>query len=126
MPEIRLDTASDRARAIEAIRRAPAGSRVEIVGPKRSDAQNKIIWAMMNDVARQRPRGICYPPASWKAIFMSGLGIELELVRGLYGEPVPIDLSTSKMTRQQAAEFIEFTHWWCASKGIHLNEKTVA
>jgi hypothetical protein len=47
--------ANDRLRekAIEYVRKAPAGSRVEFLGPKRSTSQNSAMWAMLSDLAEQ-------------------------------------------------------------------------
>lgn len=126
MPKIIIGDMGDRIRAIDIIRDAPIGASVEICGPTRTVKQNDMIWAMMREIADQKPRGFLYPATTWKGVFMSGFGIELEFVRGLYDEPVAHTLSTSKLSRGQAAEFIEFTRWWCADNGVNLTDRDKA
>lgn len=68
--------ANDRLRqvAIDYVRRAKPGSRVEFKGPKRSNDQNAAMWAMLSDIARQVVwNGQHLDTESWKLVFLDAL-----------------------------------------------------
>jgi hypothetical protein len=50
-----LRSTSEREQAIQWVRKAPTGSRVEFKGPARSLDQNSRFWAMLTDVRRAGP-----------------------------------------------------------------------
>lgn len=63
-----------RERAIEYVRAAKPGSRVEFKGPKRSNDQNGAMWAMLGDIADQLTwSGRRLEDESWKLIFLDAL-----------------------------------------------------
>lgn len=68
--------ANDRLRdvAIDYVRRAKPGSRVEFKGPKRSNDANAAMWAMLSDIARQLVwHGQRLDAESWKLVFLDAL-----------------------------------------------------
>ena len=68
--------ANDRLRdvAIDYVRRAKPGSRVEFKGPKRSTDANAAMWAMLSDIARQIVwHGQRLDTESWKIVFLDAL-----------------------------------------------------
>jgi hypothetical protein len=61
-------------RAIEYVREARPGSRVEFKGPKRSNDQNGAMWAMLGDITDQLTwSGRKLEDESWKLIFLDAL-----------------------------------------------------
>lgn len=68
--------ANDRLRekAVEYVRKAPAGSRVEFLGPKRSTSQNAAMWAMLSDLAEQLVwNGQRMTSEDWKLVMLDAL-----------------------------------------------------
>lgn len=60
--------------AIDYVRRAKSGSRVEFKGPKRSSDSNAAMWAMLSDIARQVVwNGQHLDTESWKLVFLDAL-----------------------------------------------------
>lgn len=63
-----------RVRAIDAIREAKPGSRVEVKGPKRSTDQNAAMWAMLGDIAEQLTwHGRKLDTEAWKLVALDAL-----------------------------------------------------
>ena len=102
---------------------APQGSVVTVSKPKRSTDQNSKMWAMLSDVSRSKPGGRNYQPAVWKCIFMSALGYEMEVIEGLHGEPVPLDFSSSRLTKAQMSDLIESIYAYGSENRILWSEK---
>lgn len=100
---------SDRVRdnALDAVRLAPAGWRVQVGPPLRSGDQNAKMWAMLNDVARAKPEGRNWTPETWKAAFMHYLGHQVMFADGLDGSgPFPIGFRTSRLSVKQMIDLI--------------------
>ena len=100
----------------------PVGTVVRIMPESRSLSQNDKLWALLTEVSRAEPKGLIYPPEVWKVLFMSLFGIECKVIEGLSGEPVPVGFHSSRMSKQQMSELIEFIHAWCAEAGIILKD----
>ena len=105
------------------IDQAPQGSVVTVSKPKRTVDQNSKMWAMLSDVSRAKPGGRNYIPKVWKCIFMSALGHEVEVIEGLHGEPVPIDHSSSRLTKAQMADLIESIYAFGSENRVLWSEK---
>lgn len=83
-----------------------AGHRLtlEIRPEKRSDAQNRRLWAMLSDISRQVDwHGHRLTPEEWKDVFSAALK-RTKVVPGLDGGFVVCGQSTSKMTKAEMAE----------------------
>lgn len=103
---------------------APDGMVIQFKEPKRSLEQNAKLWAMLGDVSKQaNHNGERYSPEVWKALFMSACGYELQMMRGLNGEPVPMGVSSSSLSVSKMSELIEFISFWCAENGIALSDR---
>jgi NinB protein len=110
--------------AIEWIRQAKPGSRVTLEEPRRSDHQNRRLWAMLGDVAEQAMHdGVKLDAETWKCLFMHSLGQETRFVRSLDGKTfLPIGQRSSKLTVQQMCDLQELIAAYCAERGIKLLE----
>lgn len=118
-----LNTARDRAIAKQAIERAPAGYAVDIKESKRSDEQNRALWGLLNQIARQRPRhnGVKMDAELWKCVFMQALGVEMKLLPTLDGDGFfPIGHRSSQLTVSQFSALIEVMLAWCAREGLEI------
>jgi len=87
---------------------APLGAIVKISPAERTISQNDKMWVMISDISRHKPDGRAHVPEVWKAIFMSACGHEVQFEHGLDGQPFPIGFRSSKLTKGQMSDLIEF------------------
>lgn len=120
---IRLRSERDVETACRLIRQAPPGARVEVTGPQRTLDQNARMWAMLTDIARQRPGGRVYTPDEWKVMFMHAIGKELKLLPALEGHGfVPYGSSSSRLSVGEMGDLMEFIQAWAVENGVTLQE----
>lgn len=114
----------DRAKAINFIRKAPEGTRVELKAAKRSLPQNDRMWAMLSDVATQKEHnGRKYTPDMWKIIFMHACGREVQFIPALDHKTfIPFGQSSSDLSKQEMSELIDFIHAWGAENGVVFHD----
>lgn len=120
---ITLYTEEDRKRARTYVNSAPLGCRVEFKALKRSLPQNDLMWAMLTDVSAQKEHfGRKYSPGIWKLLFMDGLGREVKFVPALDGTTVvPINQSSSDLSREEMTALIDFMDAWGAQNGVKFH-----
>jgi hypothetical protein len=117
-----------RDRAIEAIRDAGVGSRVEIKGPKRSHDQNAKMHAMLGDIAEQLSHyGQKLDVEDWKDVFMDELRrdhrLEARSARSLYGAGyVPLGMSTSDLDVPEFSDLIALIYAFGDAHGVEWSE----
>jgi hypothetical protein len=106
-----------------------AGHRLvlEIRPETRSDAQNKLLHALIADVARQAEwMGKRRSTDEWKVLFVSGHSVATkqgaDLVPGLEGEFCNLRESTAKMGKARLSSLVEYIQAWCADNGVELRE----
>lgn len=109
--------------AKQLIDKAPVDAVVKISEAKRSDDQNAKMWAMLSDISRAKPDGRLHIPEVWKCIFMAALGHETLFENGLDNRPFPIGFRTSKLTKAQMSDLIEFIYAYGANNNIKWSEK---
>lgn len=83
-----------------------AGHRLtlEIRPEKRSDAQNRRLWSMLNDISEQVDwHGHRLTAAEWKDVFTAAIK-RTKVVPGLDGGFVVCGQSTSQMTKREMSE----------------------
>lgn len=117
------DTA--RANAVEAVRNAPAGYRVEIKPPTRSGEQNSLIHAVVTEWGKAigwKYGGIDVDLDDLKVIAMSAYRKQQRgsnrFVIGLEGEPVDLQLKTSRLSKGEASELVDMIQAVTAGVGI--------
>jgi hypothetical protein len=115
---ISLSSPAARLRAHALVEKAPSDWMVEIRERTRSDAQNRMLWQLLNDVAISKPQGRCHTPDVWKCIFLAALGHEQLFEAGLDGRPFPLGFRSSKLTVAQMAELISFIEAWGTQNGV--------
>ncbi len=99
-----------------------AGHRLvlEIRPEKRSDAQNRRLWAMLADISAQVDwHGQKLASEDWKHIFTASLK-QQRAVPGLDGGFVVLGQSTSKMTKAEMAELQELMEAFGAQQGVRF------
>lgn len=118
-PHLFLTSPEVRQRAIRWIMAAPHGMRVEFREPKRSDEQNRKLWASLNEVSRQVEwYGTKLPPEDWKDMFTASLR-KARVVPGIdAGTFVPLGMRTSDMTKKEMSELLELIMAFGAERGV--------
>ena len=124
-----LDSAARRDQAIDWIRKAPTGSRVEFKGPARSLDQNSRFWAMLTDCAVQgRIDGRRYNTEQWKLMFLHAYaeerGIEIKYLPALNrAGMVPCGRSSSDLSVGEMSEVMDFIAAWGAENEITFHDQ---
>lgn len=119
-----------RHRAVEAVRTAPEGYRVDVAEPTRNGEQNAKFHAMCSDIAKSGLEwaGKKRTADQWKVLLVSGHATATkegaEMVPGLEGEFVNVRESTALMSVRRSSSLIEYTVAFCAMNGVPLNEAT--
>jgi len=112
-----------RDRAIEAVRLAGDGYVVTVQEPKRSLAQNALMWALLTDLAEQvNWHGSKLTTENWKDVCTAALKRQ-DVVPGIEGGFVVLGTSTSKMTKLEMNELIEFIYHFGSTKGVQFSEQ---
>lgn len=113
-----------RNRAIDWVKRAPPGTRLEFKGPKRSLPQNDRMWAMLTDVSTQlRWHGLKLPPDDWKLIFLDALKHELRMVPNLDGNGfVGLGRSSSDLSKSEMGDLMELIAAFGARNGVKFHD----
>lgn len=101
---------------------APQGAILNIKPATRSNEQNSLLWALLSEVSRAKPDGREHTPDVWKALFMQACGHAVQFEVGLDGKPFPLGFRSSRLTKEQMTDLIEFILQYCAEKGIHVRE----
>lgn len=96
---------------------------------KRTAEQNRKMWPLLEEVAAQTTLdGVQYDAEDWKIIFMSALNksqkLEMKVIRGIYGEPINLGRSTSKLDKGLFSELIELIQAYGAEHGVVFHEPT--
>lgn len=104
------------------IDRAPVDAVVTIAEAKRSLEQNSRLWAMLSDVSRAKPDGRMHTPEVWKTLFMHACGHAVQFEMGLNGQPFPTGFRSSRLTKSQMSDLMEFIAEYGARHGVRWSE----
>lgn len=99
----------------------PDLSRITLARPKRSLPQNDKMWAMLTELAEQKPVhcNVQMDPVKWKAVMMQALGAEMVMMPTLDGQNwFPLGLRSSDLDRQEMSDLIEYMAAWGAQNGV--------
>lgn len=119
-----IDGDQNRRKAVDWIGKAPFGTRVEFKASKRTLPQNDLLWALLTEVSQQLELGgKKYEPAQWKAIFLHAFGREVSFLPSLDQKTfLPIELSSSDLSKDEMTDFIEFILKEAAERGVVFND----
>jgi hypothetical protein len=117
---------SQRAFAARLIMKAPDRACVTIKPEKRSDDQNRLMWALLSDVSRAKPGGRMHTPEVWKNLMMHACGHAVQFEMGLNGQPFPVGFRTSRMSKAEMTDLIEFIFSWCAEQDVPIGIQDAA
>lgn len=94
---------------------------VEIRRETRSTAQNRMLWSCLNDISKQVEwHGQRLDAEAWKDMATAALKRQ-RVVPGLDGGFVVLGQRTSKMTRSEMTELIDFLHAMGAQRGVQFS-----
>lgn len=92
---------------------------------KRSNEQNRRLWALLTDVSRQVDwYGQKMTPEDWKTMFTAALKRE-RVVPGINGGFVVLGQSTSRMTKAEMSELQELIEAFGAEKGVVFQNESI-
>jgi hypothetical protein len=117
-----LGTQHERAIAKQLIDRAPHNAVVVIRESKRTVDQNDKMWSMISDISRAKPDGWTHTPETWKCLFMHACGWATQFEMGLNGQPFPVGFRSSRLTKAEMSDLIEFIYSYGAEKGVVWSE----
>lgn len=104
------------------IDKAPANAVVKIAPETRTNDQNAKMWAMLSDISRAKPDGRRHTPEVWKCLMMHACGHEVAFETGLDDRPFPIGFHSSKLTKAQMSDLIEFIAAYGAQHNVKWSE----
>lgn len=113
-----------RLRCCEAIMSASDGMRVEIKERKRSLDQNAAQWPILQAFAEQikwpvNGELVTLEPEEFKDILTAAFfGESVRLAQGLNGGVVMLGKRTSKFTKKEFSDWLEFLHAAAAARGV--------
>lgn len=117
---IALNSDKQRAIAKRYVDAAPQGCLVKFDAAERSQSQNNMLWALLSQISKAKPGGRCHTPEQWKSLFMHALGHECRFMEGLNGEAFPTGFKSSRLSKGQMSDLIEFVYAWSAQNNIEL------
>lgn len=115
-----------RRRAMAAVSEAPDGHVVEVREPRRSLDQNAMLWPLLEAFSEQltwpvNGERVKLEADEWKDLLSAAFRQESPRVAmGMYGGMVLLGMRTSKMTKRQFSEFIEFILSEAANRGVNV------
>ena len=123
--EIRLTHESVREFAINIIGQLPVDSehplRIVIDEDKRSLAQNRMMWAVLNDIAKQvNWNGEQLTAEEWKHLITANLHGQ-KCLKGINGGLVFMGLSTRKMNKKEFADVVTCAEQFGAENGVKFS-----
>lgn len=120
---IRIDYPHQREQALKVVRACPEGSWVTVKKSKRTLPQNARMWAMLTPISLAVVwHGRKWPPEYWKAYFCDLLGIETDAMLDDFGRPIPMQHSTSDMSKDQLSDLMLLIEAFAARHGVDLGD----
>jgi hypothetical protein len=94
---------------------------------RRTVSQNSKLWPLLEEVAAQATlNGVKYDSEDWKIIFLSALNksrkLQMKVILGIYGEPVNLGRSSSKLDKELFSELIELILAFGAENGVTFHD----
>jgi len=116
-------TKYNRELAHQMIDSAPDGHVVEVKPAKRSLEQNRLYWAILNDISEQVVPGKAYEPSVWheylRALFLPERVVELP-----DGSVKMLEPSTAELKLDEFSQYVEKVTKWCAEHNVVIKDKS--
>lgn len=116
---------ADRLRVTSLVAKVPFGTRVQVMGSKRSLPQNDLMWSLLTDVAAQKEHtGRKYTADQWKILFMHACGREVQFMPALDGTTfIPWGQRSSDLSKEEMSELIDFILAWGAENSVTFSHE---
>jgi hypothetical protein len=112
-----------RSKAKEAIDLAPQGYVCEVREKKRSDDQNRILHALIDDIRAQVEGAGEWSREEWKLRFMNALRNETRFLPELDGNGIfPVGQKTSELSVSQFSALVDLILEWGARNGVKFRD----
>lgn len=110
----------DRAKLLKIASQAALPFTADLRRDRRSLEQNALLWAALEDVARQVLwHGVTLTKEDWKLIFMDGLQQEMRIVPNIEGTGfVNLRGRSSTLTKDEFSQLIELIYAFGAREGV--------
>ena len=96
---------------------------VKVEPERRSNEQNRLLWAALTDVSQQVEwHGQKLEPGEWKDVFTAALKRQ-KVVPGLEGGFVVLGSSTSRMSKAEFSELMECIFAFGSDRGVEFKEQ---
>lgn len=119
-----LNSQYERVRAKRLIEIAPQGAVVNVREAKRTNAQNDLMWALIDQIAAAKPQGRVLSGDAWKALFMASAGFQCQFEPSLDGQGVvPLGFKSSRLNKAEFSDVIEAIYSYAAEHGIVLSDE---
>ena len=117
-------TPAKRDMILQWVKRAPDGYRIEIAEPRRTDAQNRLLWPLLTCLSVQlKWHGLTLSPEDWKDVITAGLKREARMVPNMDGNGfVALGMRTSSMTKAEFSELVELVYAFGGQNGVTFDE----
>lgn len=99
---------------------------LSLVPETRSQAQNRLMWPLLTCFSKQlqwpvNGQMVYMSPDDWKDVLTAAFkGESIRLAMGMDGAPVMLGQRTSRFTKRQFSEWIEFLYSTAAARGVEL------
>lgn len=120
---IPLSNTESRTRACQLIAKAPDGHLCRVTPPTRTLDQNAKMHAMLTDISLSKPGGRKLTPDDWKCLMMHACGWESQFLEGLDGRPFPTGFRSSRLSKSQMSDLIEFMQSWGDQNNVRWTER---
>jgi hypothetical protein len=117
--------AHDQARrnALECVKTAPAGYAVTVAEPTRNSDQNAAMWPILEAFSEQlvwpvNGRMEKLTAEEWKSLLSAAFRKEQRIAQGLDGGFVMLGQRTSRFSKREFSEWLEFLHATAADRGV--------
>jgi len=111
-----------RSRALAYVAEAPSGWVVTVKPETRSQEQNSLLWALLSDLAEQVDwHHQKLTKEEWKDACTAALKRQ-KVIPGIDGGFVVLGTSTSRMTKAEMSELVEFIYAFGAQQGVSFSE----
>lgn len=118
-----------RRRAVDAVRQAPPMFTVKVAPPARTLDQNAVQWPILEAFSKQlqwpvNGQMVSLTPEEWKDVLTAAYQREaVRMALALDGKGmVMLGMRTSRMSKRQFSEYIDFLHAAAAERGIELEQ----
>ncbi|RTM07451.1 MAG: hypothetical protein EKK31_11875 [Hyphomicrobiales bacterium] len=104
------------------IDRAPVDAVVTIKAATRTNEQNSLMWCLLSDLSRAKPEGRMHTPEVWKQLVMHACGHAVQFEIGLNGQPFPTGFRSSRMTKAEMSDLIEWIYQYGAEHSVQWSD----